>query len=121
MPTNRRYRVQRRTSTRLDGVIVGALFSGHDYFRRFEKDMEDLRPFWETYGDALTVEYQKQGEVSCYPYRCRAGRCLLSCQTRKDCAGSEGPAEMATHGWPLDCASSRAECYPLPPDHVHGR
>jgi hypothetical protein len=62
----------------------------------------------------------KGGEVRCYPYRCRAGRCLLSCQTREDCAGSRGPAEMAEHGWPLDCATSSATCYPLSPIHVRG-
>jgi hypothetical protein len=60
----------------------------------------------------------KRGEVSCYPYRCRAGKCLLSCKTREDCAGSMGPAEMAEYGWPLDCATLSATCYPLPPDHV---
>lgn len=60
------------------------------------------------------------GLVSCAPYRCRAGRCLLRCKTRKDCAGAEGPREMAEHGWPLDCSRSDGTCYPLPPEHVTG-
>lgn len=63
----------------------------------------------------------KRGEVSCYPYRCRAGRCLSSCKTREDCAGSLGPGDMAEHGWPLDCAPSSATCFPLSPDHVRSR
>jgi hypothetical protein len=60
------------------------------------------------------------GDVSCYPYRCRAGRCLSSCQKDEDCAGSRGPAEMAAHGWPLACAVASATCFPLPPSHVNG-
>ena len=58
-----------------------------------------------------------RGPVSCYPYRCRNGRCLRSCNARSDCAGSDGPADFAENGWPLDCADHR--CFPLPPDHVH--
>lgn len=59
------------------------------------------------------------GEVRCYPYRCRGGRCLTSCQKDEDCAGSRGPAEMAEHGWPLACAAAAATCFPLAPHHVH--
>lgn len=49
-----------------------------------------------------------RGEVRCYPYRCRART-------------AQGPSEMAEHDWPLDCATSSATCYPLPPDHVQRR
>lgn len=59
------------------------------------------------------------GEVRCYPYRCRGGRCLTSCQKDEDCAGSRGPAELAEHGWPLACAAAAATCFPLAPHHVH--
>lgn len=58
-----------------------------------------------------------KGDVSCYPYRCRNGRCLLSCSSRQDCAGSDGPADLAENGWPLDCQGTA--CVPLPPGHVH--
>lgn len=61
----------------------------------------------------------KQGEVRCYPFRCRVDRCLTRCEKRADCAGSLGPGDMAEHGWPLDCGGS-GSCYPLPPSHVHG-
>ncbi|MBK8253129.1 MAG: hypothetical protein IPK82_10740 [Polyangiaceae bacterium] len=61
-----------------------------------------------------------KGEVSCYPYRCQGGRCLLTCKRDEDCAGARGPTEMAEHGWPLACAAASATCYPLPPWHVNG-
>lgn len=61
-----------------------------------------------------------QGEVSCYPFRCRVDRCLTRCEKREDCAGSLGPGDLAAHGWPLDCGGS-GSCYPLPPSHVRGR
>ncbi|MBI5531113.1 MAG: hypothetical protein HY898_00255 [Deltaproteobacteria bacterium] len=61
-----------------------------------------------------------RGDVNCYPYRCRAGRCLLRCTSRTDCAGADNPKEMAKYGWPLDCADSSNECYPLHPRHVTG-
>ncbi|NUP10576.1 MAG: hypothetical protein HOW73_31395 [Polyangiaceae bacterium] len=66
--------------------------------------------------DRATLRTAK-GEVSCYPYRCRAGKCLLSCSSRKDCAGSDGPGDLAENGWPLDCHGT--SCVPLPPSHVH--
>ena len=58
------------------------------------------------------------GAVNCYPYRCNDGRCLVACATSTDCAGSDGPSDLAEHGWPLACR--RGECYPLPPGHVRG-
>lgn len=58
----------------------------------------------------------KTAEVDCYPYRCRDGRCLVGCETRQDCAGSDGPADLAENGWPLGCGEGR--CYPLSPRHV---
>jgi hypothetical protein len=56
------------------------------------------------------------GDVRCYPLRCRNGRCLLTCDKRHDCAGSDGPGDLAKNGWPLDCANH--ECFPLSPEHV---
>ncbi|MBK9032461.1 MAG: hypothetical protein IPL61_14320 [Myxococcales bacterium] len=53
----------------------------------------------------------------CYPYLARGdGPCRTACATRDDCAGSRGPADLAEHGWPLDCI--QRACVPLPPDHV---
>lgn len=57
-----------------------------------------------------------EGEKSCYPYMCQDGRCLESCRKDDDCAGAHNKAELAEHGWPLQCVNSR--CVPLPPEHV---
>lgn len=70
--------------------------------------------------DRRTLKTAK-GDVSCYPFRCRDGRCLTSCDSRKDCAGSDGPGDLKENGWPLDCNAGSHECYPLPPSHVHPR
>jgi hypothetical protein len=59
-------------------------------------------------------------KVSCYPYRCRDGACLHGCNDSEDCAGSRGPAELATEGWPLQCLG-KTGCVPLHPSAVHGR
>jgi hypothetical protein len=63
-----------------------------------------------------SLEAEGGGAVRCYPYRCRNDRCLTSCTKREDCAGSLGPADLAEHGWPLDCIN--AGCVPLPPSRV---
>lgn len=53
----------------------------------------------------------------CYPYVCRAGRCLNRCDDRRDCAGAQDPSELAAQGWPLECMPA-GECTPMPPDKV---
>lgn len=55
---------------------------------------------------------------NCYPYRCRNGACLEACSTRLDCAGAQTPAEMARHGYPLECMPS-GKCVPMPPEKLH--
>lgn len=61
------------------------------------------------------------GNVSCYPFRCRDGACLTKCDKREDCAGSDGPGDLAENGWPLDCQWTTHTCVPLPPRHVRPR
>lgn len=62
-----------------------------------------------------------EGDVSCYPFRCRDGACLTQCDKREDCAGSDGPGDLAENGWPLDCRWTTHTCVPLPPQHVRRR
>jgi len=56
------------------------------------------------------------GEVDCYPYRCRNGRCLTRCKSMADCAGAQRPQDIAKEGWPLECLD---ECVPMHPDKVN--
>lgn len=58
------------------------------------------------------------GELqNCYPYACRAGRCLERCAAMTDCAGAHHPGELRTEGWPLECMPS-GQCTPMPPEKV---
>ena len=70
--------------------------------------------------DRQTLKTPK-GDVSCYPFRCRDGACLTRCDKREDCAGSDGPGDLAENGWPLDCRWTTHQCVPLPPQHVRPR
>lgn len=54
---------------------------------------------------------------NCYPYACRAGRCLERCAAMTDCAGAHHPGELASEGWPLECMPS-GQCTPMPPEKV---
>jgi hypothetical protein len=56
------------------------------------------------------------GRIACYPFRCRDGACLTTCEAPDDCAGSLGPATLAEEGWPMDCIDG--ECVPLPREAV---
>lgn len=56
--------------------------------------------------------------LECYPYRCRAGRCLKKCTAMADCAGATSPAEMPLYGYPLECMPS-GECTPMHPAKLH--
>jgi hypothetical protein len=71
-----------------------------------------------------------KGEVvRCYPYRCRAGRCLDRCRSNDDCVPSAKPGEsLYVKGWPILCGGhvppaqgKTAECLPLSPEDVHPR
>lgn len=64
-----------------------------------------------------TVKMPNGSTVSCYPYVCRNGACLKSCRSELDCAGAHSPAEMAKHGYPLECMPS-GRCVPMPPEKL---
>lgn len=55
----------------------------------------------------------------CYPYLpAEDGTCPTLCESRDDCAGSRGPADLRENGWPLDCINGK--CVPLSPEEVLG-